>query len=196
MKRVLVLAALLVVAAPAGAQNERPTGWNGENPFNCVLQQAGFEPTGPDPGADPYCVDFDKRRQNVTQAGFVEFVSLEPARVAAASPKCFYFQSDHWRASVVQDDASTKTYEWDGHYFFDKATGDGGVWVTNFNVNGQSGDPSQVPGMPSDFAQHFGQGTGGVITRNSVDADPSCVERARKDSAWARMTSRPCPPCS
>ena len=56
-------------------------------------------------------------------------------------PKCFYFQSDHWRGSIVQDDGSTKTYEWDGHYFFDKARGEGGVWVTNFNVNGQTQRP-------------------------------------------------------
>src|SRR3954468_9722590 len=181
MRRALAAALLLFFAVPAGAQTDRPTGWNGESPFKCVLQQAGFEPTGPHPDADPYCVEFDKRRQNVTEGGFVQFVSLEPARVAAASPKCFYFQSDHWRGSVVQDDGSTKTYEWDGHYFFDKARGEGGVWVTNFNVNGRSGDPSAVPGMPADFAQHFGQGTGGVITRNEVRGDPNCAARADQE---------------
>jgi hypothetical protein len=180
VRRALALAVLLLLAAPAAA-SERPTGWNGENPFRCTLQNAGFEPTGPDPGADPYCVDFDKRHQNVSEGGVVQFLSLEPGRVAAASPKCFYFQSDHWRGSVVQDDGSTKTYEWDGHYFFDKARGEGGAWVTNFNVNGQSGDPSQVPGMPPDFAEHFGQGTGGVTTHDQVDADPTCVARARKE---------------
>src|SRR4051794_368502 len=179
MKRVALLA-LLLLAAPATA-TDRPTGWDGVNPFKCVLQQAGFDPTGPDPGADPYCVEFDKRRQNVNELGVVQFLSLEPARVAAASPKCFYFQSDHWRGSFVQDDGTTKTYEWDGHYFFDKARAEGGAWITNFNVNGQSGDPSQIPGMPADFAKHFGPGPGGVITRDDVPADPSCAERAKKD---------------
>src|SRR3954470_1964301 len=179
MKRVALLA-LLLLAAPATA-TDRPTGWDGVNPFKCVLQQAGFDPTGPDPGADPYCVESDKRRQTVNELGFVQFVSLEPARVAAASSKCFYFQSDHWRGSVVQDDGSTKTYEWDGHYFFDKARGEGGAWVTNFNVNGQSGDPSQVPGIPSDVARYLGQGTGGFMTRNDIQAEPDCVDRARKE---------------
>jgi hypothetical protein len=192
MRRALLLAVGLVLAAPALAADQ-PTGWNGENPFRCDLQQAGFGETGPDPGADPYCVEFDKRRQNVTEIGVVDFVAKEPGRVAAASPKCFYFQSDHWRGSFVQEDGSTKTYEWDGHYFFDKARGEGGAWVTNFNVNGQSGDPSQVPGMPPEYAQHFGQGTGGVITRNSVEADPACAKRAREEADRIYVNPRDAP---
>lgn len=181
----LVLAALALLAASPG----EPTGWGGENPFSCVLQQAGLEAEVPDPGADPYCVEFDKTRQNVTELGVVDFLSKEPARVAAASDKCFYFQSDHWRGSVVQDDGSTKTYEWDGHYFYDKATGDGGAWVTNFNVNGRTQDPSQVPGMPPEYARHMGPGTGGVITRNQVEADPACAARASAEPE--RVYSRP-----
>jgi hypothetical protein len=181
MRRVVLALALLFAATPALAASDPPTGWNGVNPFKCELQQAGFTPTGPHPDADPYCVDFDKRHQSVADGGVVQFLSLEPARVAAATPKCFYFQSDHWRGSIVQDDGSTKTYEWDGHYFFDKARGEGGAWVTNFNVNGQTGDPSEIPGMPSDYAQYFGRGTGGVITRNNVRADPSCAARADQE---------------
>src|SRR4051812_980222 len=177
-------ATILCAAAivPAAGAADAPTPWDGTNPFVCELQQAGFTPAGPHPEADPYCIEFDKRKQNVDQLGVVDFLSLEPARVAAASPKCFYFQSDHWRGSLVQSDGSTKTYEWDGHYFFDKAKGEGGVWVTNFNVNGQTGDPSGVPGMPPDFAQHFGRGTGGVITRNDVRGDPNCAARADREA--------------
>lgn len=37
--------------------------------------------------------------------------------------------------------------------------------------------------MPPDFSRHFGPGTGGVITRNDVLADPDCVERARREPA-------------
>ena len=181
MRTALAIVVLAAAAATAGAQAQPPTGWDGVNPFRCELQQAGFEPEGPDPAADPYCVEFDKRRQNVTELGIVEFLSLEPARVGAAGDKCFYFQADHWRSSVVQDDGSTKVYEWDGHYFFDKATGDGGAWVTNFNVNGQTGDPSQVPGVPPEYAEHFGPGTGGAITRNAVEADPACAARAEAE---------------
>jgi len=94
-----------LAAAPAGALAP-PTGWNGANPFNCDLQYVGSGTAFPHPDADPFCVDFDKRRQNVTDLGVVDFLSQEPARVAAAVPKCFYFQSDHWRGSVVQDDGS------------------------------------------------------------------------------------------
>jgi hypothetical protein len=177
------LIAALALAAPASAQAaEPPAPWDGLNPFACELQQAGFGPTGPDPAADPYCVEFDKRRQNVTQLGVVDFLANEPARVAAAVPKCFYFQSDHWRGSVVQEDGSTKTYEWDGHYFFDKARGEGGVWVTNFDVNGQTGDPTTLPGFPEEWKPFFGPGTGGVRTRNSVQGDPRCVERAGREA--------------
>jgi hypothetical protein len=179
---ILVLLCLLVLAPPASAA--RTTGWGGENPFACELQQAGFEATAPggDPAADPYCVEFDKRRQNITQLGIVDFLSKEPARVAAAVDKCFYFQSDHWRGSVVQEDGSTKTYEWDGHYFFDKARGEGGAWVTNFNVNGRTEDPSRFPGIPPEYAMYMGPGTGGVrVVDGSVEGDPRCAERARRE---------------
>jgi hypothetical protein len=176
---VVLSAGALVLTQVAGGASGPPTGWNGENPFNCELQNAGFGPTGPHPDADPYCIEFDKRHQNVSELGVVDFLSKEPARVAAASPKCFYFQSDHWRGSVVQSDGSTKTYEWDGHYYFDKARAEGGVWVTNFNFNGQTGDASALPGMPPEYAKFFGPGTGGMITHDEVQADPSCVEKAR-----------------
>jgi hypothetical protein len=176
----IVLAVFAALAAVAAAA-EPPVPWDGANPFVCELQQAGFEATGPQPEAEPYCVEFDKRRQNLTELGVVEFLSKEPARVAAASAKCFYFQSDHWRGSVVQADGATKTYEWDGHYFFDKAKGEGGAWVSNFNVNGHTGDPRDLPGFPEEWKPFFGPGTGGVRTRNSVETDPRCAERAKRE---------------
>ena len=201
MRRVATVLAvgLVVSAACAGgafAQGGATTGWDGTNPFNCVLQYAGFNGVGPNPEADPYCIEFDKRRQNVTQLGVVEFMSKEPERVAAASPKCFYFQSDHWRGSIVQDDASTKTYEWDGHYFFDKARGEGGVWVSNFNFNGRTEDPSRLPGMPQEYARHFGPGTGGFRNRGSVQADPRCAERAAREGHLIYRGGSPAPRCS
>jgi hypothetical protein len=177
-----MLAALLAAAAVAQAA-EPPTPWDGVNPFECELQQADMNGKGPQPEADPYCIEFDKRRQNVSQLGVVEFLGKEPERVAAASPKCFYFQSDHWRGSIVQEDASTKTYEWDGHYFFDKARGEGGVWVSNFNFGGQTGDPRSIPGFPEQWKPFFGPGTGGFRTHNSVEADPRCAERAKREAA-------------
>ncbi len=175
---IAALLALLLMPAAAGAQPQLAA-WDGTNPFNCQLQYAGLGPTGPDPGADPYCIDFDKRHQNVDQLGIVDFLSNEPARVAAATPKCFYFQSDHWRSELIEGNAQTATYAWDGHYFFDKARGMGGVHVTNFTINGQTADPSQVPGIPPQYAQYLGPGTGGAILYNDVPVDPACAARAQ-----------------
>jgi len=177
---------MLMLAAPAYASSSPPAPWDGTNPFNCVLQNAGFGPTGPDPGADPYCVYFDKTHQNVSQGGVVDFVSKEPARTAAAAPKCFYFQEDHWRSSIVQSNAQTVIYEWVGHYFYNKATGDGGAYVQDFRVNGQTFDPSQIPGFPPQDGQYFGPGTGGFITHNDVPVDPSCVALAKKKQVYTQ----------
>lgn len=179
------VAGLLALGATAGAASAPPSPWDGVNPFACELQQAGYGATVAHPDADPFCIEFDKRHQSVADGGVVYFLSQEPARTALASPKCFYFQSDHWRGSVVQDDGSTKTYEWDGHYFFNKATGDGGVWVTNFNLGGHTFDPSTLPGMPADYARHFGPGTGGMITHDEVPVDTACVAKAQQRSPYA-----------
>jgi hypothetical protein len=189
-QRPLLLAFVLLAATAAGlatgAAPSRalapPTPWDGSNPFNCAIQDAGFGATGPDPGADPYGVYFDKTQQNVSQLGIVDFLLEEPARTAAAVPKCFYFQEDHWRGSLVQSNGSTVIYEFEGHYFFNKATGDGGVWVTDFTVAGQTFDPTSLPGFPPGYGQDFGPGTGGFITHNDVPADPQCAAPASASS--------------
>ena len=183
-----LLALHLVAPAQAAAP---PSPWNGVNPFNCVVQDAKLGATVPHPEADPFCIHFDKTNQNITQGGIATFLLQEPARTAAAAPKCFYFQVDHWRSSVVQDDGSTELYEWIGHYFFDKATGDGGVWVTGFSLNGHTSDPSSLPGFPSGYGQYFGPGTGGVITHDAVQADPACAAKAKADPGiYAAYASR------
>jgi len=178
------VAAILVVgalASPAAAQSASspPTPWNGSNPYRCKIQNAGFGTRVPHPNADPYCVRFDKTRQNITQLGILDFLEKEPARTAAAVPKCFYFQEDHWRGSVVQSDGQTVLWEWVGHYFFNKATGDGGAWVKGFSLNGHTFDPTTLPGFPSQYKSDFGPGTGGVITHDSVAVDQKCAAYAR-----------------
>ncbi|HTX32888.1 MAG TPA: hypothetical protein VMD09_16005 [Solirubrobacteraceae bacterium] len=187
---VVLASALMSTPAMAAAP---PTPWNGANPFNCTIQNAGQGTTVPDPGADPYCVYFDKTNQNVTELGLITFLTEEPARTAAAGPKCFYFQEDHWRGSVIQSDQQTVIYEFVGHYFFNKATGDGGVWVTGFTLGGQTFDPRDLPGFPAQYDQDFGPGTGGFITHNDVPADPSCVAQASQSpgSVYASQAS-PC----
>jgi hypothetical protein len=192
---VLVVAAIAAAVMPAAALAP-PGGWNGTNPFNCVVQHAGLGATVPNPRADPYCVDFDKTHQNIADLGIVDFLSKEPARTAAAVPKCFYFQSDHWVSAVIQGDASTALYQWDGHYFFDKATGDGGAWITNFKVNGRTFDPSAIPGIPQQYAQYLGPGTGGAITHDSIPADPACVARAARGGVYASAAATRCMPAS
>jgi hypothetical protein len=177
MRWVGVLAVLLATAAPASAAPKAPTGWGGEPPFACTLQQAGLGATVPDMRADPFCIEFDKTRQNLTKGGIVAFLLQEPARLAAAAPKCRYLQVDHWRAAVVQDDKRTKLYEWTGHYFFDKARGEGGVYIEGFNVNGRTFDPSSLPGVPREFSRFMGPGTAGFRTRNALMLDPLCMIR-------------------
>jgi hypothetical protein len=155
------------------------TGYDGSIPFDCELQQLGTGTDFPHPDADPFCVEYDKRHQNVTELGVVQFLTQEPARFAAAGPKCWYFQRDHWVGSVVQDDGTTQTYKWDGSYFFDKARGVGGVYIENFSINGQTGDPRTLPGFPEDWKPYFGPGRGGVQTSGTVRADPRCVAQAK-----------------
>src|SRR5919199_5932318 len=177
----LAVVALAVAGLPpsAGAATGLH-GYDGTNPFACTLQELGTGTSFPEPNADPFCVEYDKRHQNVTQLGVVDFLSKEPARVAVAGPKCFYFQRDHWVGSVVQDNDQTQTYAWDGSYYFDKAKGTGGVYVENFSVGGQSGDPTQVPGFPSQYKGYFGDGRGGIQADNDVPADPNCVKKAEQ----------------
>jgi len=76
---------------------------------------------------------------------------------------------------VIQSDGKTQTYEFIGHYFYNEATGDGGVWVTGFIAGGQTFDPTQIPGFPASYGQYFGPGTGGVITHDEVQANPACM---------------------
>jgi hypothetical protein len=191
-KRVLLglaaaLAGALTLVAPAVALAP-PTPWNGTNPFHCRIQDAGFGTKVPDPSADPYCVRFNKTRQNLTGLGLVQFLLREPARTAAAVPKCFYFQEDHWRGSIRQSD-HTAIFEFQGHYFFNKATGDGGVWVKHFTVEGRTFDPRTLPGFPPADRKYFGPGTGGFISHDSVPADPGCRAKAKHNPGL--LGSRP-----
>jgi hypothetical protein len=173
----VVLSWVALCAAPAGAQEPAP--WDGSNPFNCELQDVGTGTEFPHPQADPFCVEFDKTSQNVTDLGIVDFLLNEPARTAAAAPKCFYFQSDHWTGSVVQGQ-DPELWHWDGTYFFDKATGSGGVSLHNLRILGQPADASQF--VPDDFKPYLYEGGGGggkLVT--GLPADPTCA--ARVDTA-------------
>ena len=77
-------------------------GYDGSIPFACELQELGTGTDFKDPNADPFCVEYDKTHQNGTQLGVVQFLSQEPARFAAAGPKRWYFQRDHWVGSDLR----------------------------------------------------------------------------------------------
>ena len=172
----------LVLAAPASGATLKP--WDGTNPFVCTMQYAGEGTSFTNPKADPFCVDYDKTHQDFTELRLVTFLTKEPARMAAALNKCWYFQQDHWTGQIIAGDGSTETYHWDGHYFFDKRWGAGGVQVQNFTVNHQTADPSQLPGFPPDWKPYFGPGRGGDDVRR--DPDRSAVPgEARRDGTLA-----------
>jgi hypothetical protein len=167
-------AASLLVMLPATAQAQAPFApYDGSVPFQCELQNVGTGTDFGDPGADPFCVEFDKTNQNVTDFGIVDFTAQEPARVAAASSKCFYFQRDHWTGSVVQG-GQPETWHWDGDYWFDRARGVGGASVKNFRIGGQPQDAS--PYVPQAYKPYFDEGGGGgVLVTMDTAPSPDCI---------------------
>ena len=134
----------------------------------------------PDPDADPFCVEFDKTQQNITDLGILDFLVNEPARVAAAVPKCFYYQTDHWTGSIVQGEAP-ELWHWDGQYFFDKARAVGGVNLQNFRILGYPASFRDYVPFPPEYAPYFDQHGGGTYLILDIPADPSCV--AKVDTA-------------
>jgi hypothetical protein len=173
----LALTLTLFLAPAAGAQTSpQPFApYGGANPFRCELQYVGTGTDFPRPEADPFCVEFDKTNQNVTEFGLAEFIAQEPARVGAAAPKCFYFQRDHWTGSIAQGQ-EPETWHWDGSYFFDKARGVGGVHVANFRIAGAPMDAT--PYAPPEFQPYFAAGGGGgAMTTLESGPDPRCVAR-------------------
>ena len=182
----VITASLLCMAASASAAPIAP--YDGDNPFRCKTQNTGLGVDFPNPDADPFCVQYDKTQQNVTQLGLVEFLLLEPARVAAAVPKCFYHQTDHWTGQVVQG-AGPELWNWEGRYFFDKARGMGGVYVQNLRIGGVPADPRALPGFPPEYEPYFGPGGGGAYT-DSVAAEPNCAAKVDTD-AEAKKVYKP-----
>ena len=168
-----IVVALALACATAAATPVAP--YDGSNPFRCKTQNVGTGVNFPYPNADPFCVEFDKTQQNVTDYGIVDFLLNEPARVAAAVPKCFYHQTDHWTGSVVQGQPP-ELWHWDGRYFFDKARGMGGVHVENFTVAGLPADPRALPGFPPEYAAYFAPGGGGAYA-DTVVAEPDCAAK-------------------
>jgi hypothetical protein len=198
---VLALILISVCAAPAVARADSPyppgpfAPWDGANPFNCEhgVQDAGTGSTVPFPGDDPFCVEFDKTQQNIFDLGMFEFLANEPARVAGAGDKCFYYQTDHWTASLVQGEMP-EFWHWDGQYFFDKAFGVGGVNVNNFRILGQPASPSDYGEVPPEYAPYFDDSGGGAYAIADIPADPTCAAKVDTPAEQASVYSAGAPP--
>ena len=105
-------------------------------------------PPSRDPHADPFCVRFDKTGQNVTELGVVDFLAQEPARVAAAVDKCFYYQSRPLdrldRAGATAASSTTSRAATSST----RRAGAAECISTTCASLGQSVDPAVIPGIP------------------------------------------------
>ncbi len=180
----LALVALTMLALPGAAaaqDSPYPEGplapWDGANPFQCENQDVGTGIAFPDPGDDPFCVEFDKTQQNLTDLGLLAFLANEPARLAQAVGKCFYFQHDHWTGSIVQGEAP-ELWHWDGSYVIDRGTGAIGANLQNLRILGAPASPSAYFPIPPEYAGFFDQdGIGGILVFGQIPIDPICAAK-------------------
>lgn len=181
------LAASLLAPAAAFAQSDPEpfAPYDGSNPFKCGLQDAGTGTTFAHPEADPFCVRYDKTNQNVTGLGLVTFLSGEPARFAAAAPKCFYYQRDEWQGSVVQG-SQPELWHWSGGYFLDKARGVGGVSARDFRIGGAPMDGR--PYAPPEYHPYMDEtGGGGMLIQMETIREPACAAMVDTPEERARV---------
>lgn len=143
MRRLAALALVAmawVVGTPAGAAaagSSPPFAPYQPPSFRCTFVHYG-NGVAPDPAQvrqDPLCVEYDKRDITVSNGGAIRFLLAEPARFAAAVPKCQYWQVDHW--SVQISPGNGPVLRWDGSYWFDKGRGTGAALLRNFSLAGQ-----------------------------------------------------------
>lgn len=188
MLRVPLLFAAAFVALPAAPAGAEPAGPFVPPPFaaTCTVHHFG-EGVAPDPAAlpdDPLCVEYDKRDITVDDGGAVAFALAEPARFAAAVPKCRYWQQDHW--SIQTGDGETPLAAWDGSYWFDKGAGTGGVLARNFRVLGRPVGAEDVAAaiepvsadLAAEIHRYGAEGGGGGAAFSLGGGDPTCAAPA------------------
>jgi hypothetical protein len=181
-------AALLVLGGPAAAQPAPPEPYV-DPPFAGACEIHHFDegqaPAIDDlPEDDPLCVEYQKHDITVSTGEAAAFLLAEPARVAAALPKCQYWQVDHWSIQVAPE--TTALVAWDGSYWFDKGEGTGAVRMQNLRVGGQPASPHELaealePLSPelAEEIRRFGEETGGGGMSFSLGGgDPSCQASA------------------
>lgn len=157
---------VVALAGLAGAQSP-PIPFT-DPPFaaECVVHQFGEGEAPPVEGIpdDPLCVEYQKRDITGTNGGAVLFLAAEPARFAAAIPKCRYWQQDHWSVQVAP--GTPPLIGWDGSYWFDKGNGTGAARLRNFAIGGQPASPGQV----ADLIEAVSPDMAAVIRQYGEDA--------------------------
>ncbi|HEY2604392.1 MAG TPA: hypothetical protein VGI67_22735 [Thermoleophilaceae bacterium] len=156
--------ALAMVASPAYAD---VSSWNGANPFKCTLQNGA---SLSNPSADPFCVTYSHSLASPTDVPteLTNLLTNGPNQLAAVSSACSGYEVDHWNGPPGLASADRALY-------FNKATGAGGVAVSNFTIAGM---PATVPGVPAQLAPFFGPGGGGGQMSGDVQVDPNCAPSA------------------
>lgn len=173
---VLATAAAVLGSGAGSASAASLDPYDGRKPFRCKVQRVGTGVAFPDPGADPFCVRYNKRNQDITTLGVIGFLANEPARLGAAGGKCFYFQRDRWRGSIAPD-GDGEIYHWKGGYFFDLAAGIVSGYAKRVRIAGDGGDGSHMENMPEQWRPYVHESGAGAMVRFDVPADPRCIAR-------------------
>ena len=94
--------------------------------------------------------------------------------MAAAVPKCFYHQTDHWTGSVVQGAAGA--VELGGPLLLRQGARHGRRLRAERPRRRRPVDPRLLPGFPPEYQAYFGPGGGGAYT-DTVAAEPDCAAK-------------------
>ncbi len=176
------VAAVLGVAGSAGA-DASGLGPYYPPPFadSCVVHHFG-EGVAPSLTAlkdDPLCVDYAKRDITVSNGGVARFLLAEPARFAVVAGKCAYWQQDHW--SVQLAPGQVPLIRWDGSYWYDLGTGQGGARLTGLAIAGQPATLVQAAAFIAPFSPalaayflEFSHGGDGASFTAGFPFDPLC----------------------
>ena len=177
-----LVAALALLAPSAAAAAQPPSAgrsrpWDGSNPFNCEIQDVGTGTDFPDPGADPFCVEFDKTQQNVTDLGIVDFLAKEPARRRRGRRQVLLLPArpldrlDRARARRPSSGTGTAATSLTRRRASSAATS---------RTSASSASPA-APGdyfpIPPDYTEYFDQGGVGAYLVLNIPVDPRCAEK-------------------
>ena len=178
----IVVLALLALAAAAPARASSRRAGTATNPFRCTLQQAGFDATGPGRPRRPLLrrvrqapPERDRaRRRRLPRQGAGARRRRRRRSASTSSPTTGAARSCR-RTAPPRPTSGTATTS------STRRAATAARGSTNFNVNGQTGDPARSPGSRRSTPSTSAPGRAASITRNNVEADPACAARADAD---------------